>query len=164
MPIDRPRVVVSRCLGFEACRWDGRIVESTVAQSIRGEAEVITVCPEAVAGLGVPRDPINLVMVGDDVRAVQAGTGRDVTDELRRYARKTLDELGRVDTFILKSRSPSCGLSTTKLLDSTGEEVVGLASGVFADEARQRYPSALFLDEERLDKLGLEDFLRLLKA
>ena len=162
MTVGRPRVVVSRCLGFEACRWDGGIVESGVAESLRGQAEVITVCPEADAGLGVPRDPINLVTVGDDVRAVQTGTGRDVTDELRRYARKTLDELGRMDAFILKARSPSCGLST-KLLDSTGG-VVGLASGVFAEEARRRYPGAVFLDEEQLARVGLEGFLRLLEA
>ena len=162
MPVARPRVVVSRCLGFEACRWDGGIVESSVAESLRGEAEVITVCPEADAGLGVPRDPINLVTVGGDVRAVQAGTGRDVTDKLRRYTWKTLDELGRVDVFILKARSPSCGLST-KFLDSMGG-VMGLASGVFADEAQRRYPCALFFDEEQLDKLGLEEFLRLFKV
>jgi uncharacterized protein YbbK (DUF523 family) len=154
---------MSRCLGFEACRWDGGIVESTVAQSLHGRVEVITVCPEADAGLGVPRDPINLVVVGDDVRAVQAGTGRDVTDELRRYALKTLAGLGRVDAFILKARSPSCGLNTTKLLDSTGG-VVGLASGVFAEEARRRHPDAVFLDEERLAGLGLEGLLRLLEA
>lgn len=133
-----------------------------MAQSLRGQAKVITVCPEADAGLGVPRDPINLVTVGDDVRAVQAGTGRDVTDELRRYARKTLSGLGRVDAFILKARSPSCGLST-KLLDSTGG-VVGFASGVFAEEARRRYPCAVFLDEEQLARVGLEGLLRLLDA
>ncbi len=153
---------MSRCLGFEACRWDGGIVESRVAESLRGKAEVTTVCPEADTGLGVPRDPINLVTEGDDVRAVQAGTGRDVTDELRRYAWKILDELGRVDAFILKARSPSCGLST-KLLDSTGG-VVGLASGVFAEEARCKYLDALFLDEEQLARVGLEGFLRLLEA
>jgi len=163
MPVARPRVVVSRCLGFEACRWDGGIVESSVAESLRGEAEVITVCPEAAAGLGVPRDPINLVTVGDDVRAVQAGTGRDVTDELRCYTKKSLGGLGRVDAFILKARSPSCGLCTTKLLDSTGG-VVGFTSGVFAEEARQRYPVALFLDEEQLAGVGLEGLLRLLEA
>ena len=163
MPVGRPRVVVSRCLGFEACRWDGGIVESSVAQSLRGKAEVTTVCPEADTSLGVPRDPINLVTEGDDVRAVQTGTGRDVTDELRRYARKTLSGLGRVDAFILKARSPSCGLCTTKLLDSTGG-VVGLVSGVFAEEARRRYPGAVFMDEEQLARVGLEGFLRLLDA
>ncbi len=157
-------MVVSRCLGFEACRWDGGIVESSVAQSLCGEAEVITVCPEADAGLGVPRDPINLIMVGDDIRAVQAGTGRDVTDELRRYTWGSLGELGHVDAFILKARSPSCGLCTTKLHDSTGEGAVGLASGVFADEARRRYPGALFLDEEQLARVGSEGLLRLLEA
>jgi uncharacterized protein YbbK (DUF523 family) len=163
MPDRHPRVVVSRCLGFEACRWDGGIVDSAVARSLGDVAEVVTVCPEADAGLGVPRDPISLTLVGDDVRAVQLAKGRDVTEELRRYARKTLDDLGRVDAFILKSRSPSCGLHTAKLLDSTGD-AVGLASGVFAEEAQRSYPHALFIDEKRLDGLGLEGLLRLLKA
>jgi len=163
MPDGRPRLVVSRCLGFEACRWDGGIVESGVAQSLRDQIEVITVCPETDAGLGVPRDPINLIMVGDDVRAIQASTGRDVTDELKRYARNTLGELGRVDALILKARSASGGLYSPKLLDSTCG-VVGLASGVFAEEAQRRYPGAVFLDEEQLDRLGLEGLLRLLEA
>jgi uncharacterized protein YbbK (DUF523 family) len=163
MPDGRPRVVVSRCLGFEACRWDGGIVDSAVVGSLGGVVEVVTVCPEAEAGLGVPRDPISLTLVGDDVRAIQPATGRDVTDELRRHTRKTLDGLGRVDAFILKARSPSCGLHTAKLLDSTGG-AVGLASGIFADEAQKSYQEALFIDEERLDGLGLEGLLRLLKA
>jgi uncharacterized protein YbbK (DUF523 family) len=155
----RPRVVVSRCLGFEACRWDAEIIESDAVDELRGRVEFITVCPEQGIGLGVPRKPINLVLVDGLVRVVQSETGRDLTDKLKEFSEDFLEGLGTIEGFILKSRSPSCGWRTTKIHD--GSEV-NIGSGVFSSCVENRYPGCVILDEEELGKMGPEAFLRLL--
>ncbi|MCK4438674.1 DUF523 domain-containing protein, partial [Candidatus Bathyarchaeota archaeon] len=63
----KPRVVVSRCLGFEACRWNAEIIRSQTVNELRHHVEFVTVCPEQDIGLGVPRKPIDLVLVGGEV-------------------------------------------------------------------------------------------------
>jgi uncharacterized protein YbbK (DUF523 family) len=150
-------VVVSRCLGFEACRWNGAIIGSDAVEELRDRVEFVTVCPEQDIGLGVPRQPINLVLVDDVVRVIQSETGKDVTEELRGFSMGFLERLGTVDGFILKSRSPSCGHGTTKIHDGSS---VYLGSGVFASCVEKRFPECVILDEEELGKMGPEAFLR----
>lgn len=152
---------MSRCLGFEACRWNGEIVSSDAVDELRGRVEFVTVCPEQDIGLGVPRKPINLVLVDGRVRVIQSEKERDVTDELRGFSMGFLERVGKVDGFILKSRSPSCGRGTTKIHDGSK---VNLGSGVFASCVEKRYPDCVILDEEELEKMGPEAFLRLLAA
>jgi len=160
----KPRVVVSRCLGFETCRYNGEKADSPEVDELRGHVELITVCPEVGAGLGVPRSPINLQRRGDRIRVIQAGTGLDLTEKLASHIDKTLKRLRDVDAFILKARSPSCGLGSAKVWDTEGVNVVGHGSGVFASEAQRRFPGSVFLDEEELSRIGVEGFLRLLEA
>lgn len=160
----KPRVVVSRCLGFEACRYNGEKVNSPEVDELRGHVEFITVCPEVDAGLGVPRQPLNLQKHGDRLRVIQAGTELDLTEELVSYIDETLTGLRDVDAFILKARSPSCGLGSTKVWDPKGENVVGQGSGVFACEAQKLFPDSVFLDEEELSRIGVEWLLKLFEA
>ncbi len=152
----KPRVVVSRCLGFEACRWDGGIVESRQVEEIGSRVEYVTVCPEVGIGLGVPRDPINLIEAGGEIRAIQPSTGRDLTEELRSFSTEFLETVSDVDGFILKSRSPSCGLEDTKIHSESGE-VRGCGSGLFAEAVMDRHPSKAVVSETDLEdpeKLG----------
>ncbi|MFH2112582.1 MAG: DUF523 domain-containing protein [Candidatus Bathyarchaeota archaeon] len=160
----RPRVVASRCLGFEACRYNREKVDSPEVDELRGHVEFITVCPEVDAGLGVPRNPINLQKHGDQLRVIQVGTELDLTEELVNHINETLIGLRDVDAFILKARSPSCGLGSTPVWDQKGENVVGQGSGVFACEAQRRFPGSIFLDEEELSRIGVEGLLRFLEA
>ncbi len=155
------RVVVSRCLGFDACRWDAEIIRSDAVDELRDRVEFVTVCPEQGIGLGVPRKPIDLVLVGGEVRVIQSETGRDVTDELRGFSEAFLENLGAVDGFILKSRSPSCGRGTTKIHDGS---VMNIGSGVFASCVENRYPDRVILDEDELEEMGPEAFLRLVAS
>ena len=82
----KPRVVVSRCLGFDACRWNGEIIGSDAVEKLRDRVEFVTVCPEQDIGLGVPRKPINLVLVDGVVRVTQSETGRDLTEKLKEFS------------------------------------------------------------------------------
>ena len=110
----RPVVVISKCLGSEYCRYDGQMISCETAEKLRPFAEFIPICPECEIGLGVPRDPIRLVN-GRALRLVQPATGLDITEKMQGFVTDFLDKLQIVDGFILKSKSPSCGLRTTKL-------------------------------------------------
>lgn len=110
-------VVVSACLLGACCRFDGGDRTSArVLAAVAGET-VVPVCPEVVAGLGVPRPACELRGGdGSDValgRArVCAASGEDVTDAFLRGALAALEaaKAAGVRRAILKERSPSCGV------------------------------------------------------
>ncbi len=39
----RPRSVVSRCLGFDACRYDGEVIPNRFLRSLEPHVEFVTV-------------------------------------------------------------------------------------------------------------------------
>jgi len=114
---DAETVLVSACLLGHACRYDGRDNASPVlAASLAGKA-VVPVCPEAGAGLGTPRPPVQLS--GGDGGAVLDGLARvrEVDGGVDRTAAflegaQLAVEAARAHgatVAVLKERSPSCG-------------------------------------------------------
>ncbi len=112
-----PTVLVSACLLGEACRYDGRSQRSErVLAALEGKA-VIPICPEAAAGLGIPRPPVDLSGgTGVDVwagraRALTRETREDRTAAFQEGARLALGAARRFDATValLKEKSPSCG-------------------------------------------------------
>ena len=100
------KIVVSACLLGANCKYNGgNNYASAVAQFVKGR-EVIPVCPEMLAGLGVPREPIEIV---NGVPYRKDGTSVDA--ELRKAVEAILEELEdeSIECAILKSRSPTCG-------------------------------------------------------
>ncbi|MEO0107852.1 MAG: DUF523 domain-containing protein, partial [candidate division WOR-3 bacterium] len=106
----KPRIVVSKCLEFEHCRYNAEIITSEIVRALKPFTEFIPVCPEVEVGLGVPRDPIRVVSDHGDLRLIQPSTGRDITTEMQGFSERFLSSVGSVDGFVLKTRSPSCGL------------------------------------------------------
>lgn len=146
-----PRVVVSRCLGFAAVRYDGQVLHSRFVEALRDHVEFVQVCPEVGMGLGVPRDPIRIEVTAGDTRLVQPSTGRDLTDAMQDFAESFLDGVGEVDGFILKAKSPSCGITDTKRFEPGAEEPLDdLGAGLFARAVLERFPHAAVEDEARL--------------
>ena len=154
--MSRPRIVVSRCLGYEACRYNGEIIDVSWRSDLDKLSEVITVCPEVLAGLGVPRLPINLYREDGRTRVIQEETGLDVTETLESASDAFLSNQGPIDGFILKSKSPSCGLGTTNIMLGESFEI---GSGVFAQKAMEKYGDVVFIDESGLVRMGVEAFL-----
>jgi len=162
----RPTVVVSRCLGFDACRYDGRTVPSRFTGALSRHAEVRTVCPEVEIGLGTPRDTIRIVKIDGALRLEQPASERDLTDEMVAFGERYLDGLGAVDGFVLKSRSPSCGVRDAEIRAPAAEgRTLGRGPGFFAAAVLDRYPLAAVEDEGRLaDRRIRERFLTRLFA
>lgn len=147
----RPNVVVSRCLGFEAVRYNGRILKSRFVEALRDHVRFLQVCPEVEIGLGVPRDPIRVEADSDEVRLVQPSTDRDLTREMTEFAAAYLEGLRDVDGFILKARSPSCAFRDAKVYDAGSESgATGRGPGLFAAAVTDAFPWAAREDEGRL--------------
>ncbi len=160
----RPKLVVSSCLTGEKVRYDGRSAEDPVVSKIIPYCDVIKVCPEVSLGLGVPRPKIYLYKVGGRWGVYQPESGRDITKSMVAFARRFIKEIKEVDGFLLKSKSPSCGVSLTKFYsDREGKNLVGISRGIFAREVIKAFPEVPVEDEMRLkDVSRLRKFLFLL--
>ena len=115
------KILISACLLGEPVRYNGhdkRSDDEILLRWIR-EGRVISVCPELLGGLGVPRLPAEIergagghkVLAGD--ARVIASNGKDVSGEFIAGAERALQAgaPGRVRVAVLKEGSPSCGTS-----------------------------------------------------
>ncbi len=146
----RPRVLVSRCLLGEPVRYDGTDRRSADLAALLGRLDVLPVCPEAEAGLGVPRPPVQWVVAGGlpRLRGV-ADPALDVTERLAAFARRHVAALPVVNGAILKARSPSCAIASAPLFDSGGIERERI-DGLYLQALRERWPDLPCIDEEGL--------------
>ena len=162
----RPTIVVSKCLGFAACRYNGLSISSDVVKALMPHVDFVPVCAEVEIGLGVPREPIRVVSGPNGLRLLQPSTGADVTDRMTRFAATFLDSLAIVDGFILKSRSPSCGVRDVKVFRGVEKEAaVGKGSGFFGAAVVEKFPGHPVEDEGRLMNFRIrEHFLTSLYA
>ncbi|MDX8382281.1 MAG: DUF523 and DUF1722 domain-containing protein [Ghiorsea sp.] len=158
----KPRIVVSRCLGFEACRYNAQLSKNDFVALIQPFVEFITVCPEADIGLGTPRKPVRLVLSdAGEKRLVQPATGADVTDLMQNYIESTLASFQDIDGFLLKARSPSCGPTRVKIYaDNEKGSASEPGAGMYAEAIAENLPHAALEDEGRMFDFHLrESFL-----
>ena len=162
----KPRVVVSKCLGFAPCRYKGEIVSDDSVSRLAQDVAFCPVCPEMEIGLGCPRDPIRIVVSGGERRLVQPATGRDLSAAMREFAKRFLDSVGEVDGFLLKAKSPSCGISDVKVYDEPeGEAFRREGRGFFAEAVLERFGHLPIEDERALvDAAARERFLARLRV
>lgn len=149
---------MSRCLGFEACRYDGSILRDRLIDLMESHVQFVDLCPEAQIGLGTPRLPVRLVQVGSERKLLQPGTEVDVTGDMRKFVRDFLENAVNVDGFLLKSRSPSCGISDVKLYATTERAAaIGKGAGIFGEAVLENFPHAAIEDEGRLRNFNLRE-------
>ena len=152
----RPVVVVSKCLGFDHCRYNGQIIADDFVEKLTEYVDYVTTCPEMEIGLGVPREPVRIVERETVPRLVQSKTELDLTEQMQAFSASFFDTLDHVDGFLLKNRSPSCGLTDVKIYGPRGN-VLGKGSGLFGQAARERFPKAALEDEGRLKNYRLRE-------
>lgn len=152
----KPSVIVSKCLEFDACRYNGQLISDGFVRNLQKFVRFIPVCPEVEIGLGIPREPIRIVLKGESLRLQQPATGLDLTKEMTDFAHTYLDALRDVDGFILKSRSPSCGPKDVKVY-TEGSIPAGKNSGLFAQEVLARFSNLAIEDEGRLRNFAIRE-------
>ena len=157
----RPKIVVSKCLGFEAVRYDGGIIHSDFVEQLKPHVDFIPICPEIEMGLKTPREPLHIISSKGNLRLIQSSSGKDITSKMATVVNKFLDSAYEIDGFILKSKSPSCALrDATVFRKGEGEPIPGEWPGLFGFGAMDSYQYAAFEDEIRLKKKKIrEEFL-----
>ena len=121
------KIVVSACLLGRNCKYNGgNNYDPRVAAFVEGK-KVIEVCPEVLAGMGIPRIPMEI----KDGRLVNRD-GTDVDAPNRRAVAAILEQLRgeNIECVILKSRSPTCGVR--QVYDGTFSGTLVDGMGIFA--------------------------------
>lgn len=143
------KVGISDCLLGTSVRHDGSHRHSMLATDLLAHVvEFVAVCPEVEAGMGVPREPVELRASGEGTRMVGVDSGRDQTDRMSRFAVSRVEELAGADLrgYILKSGSPSCGLE----VEERGANPKSAGPGIFARELSKRIPGLPVIEETDL--------------
>ncbi len=142
------KIAISRCLIGEPVRYDGKSrFQPQLIKRLTQLFTLIPICPEVEIGLSVPRPPIHIVAKDGMLRAVIIeDPDTDLTVPLQNLA----IEKGQLDIhgFILKGRSPSCGLDSTPQLLADGSTVYG--SGIFARAFMKAHPDIPMIEAEQL--------------
>jgi len=159
MEIFKPNLIVSKCLGFASCRYNGQTIPDKFVEQLKPFVNFIPICAEVEIGLGVPRSPLRIVWKKNDERLVQPLENKDCTEDMREFCQRFLNDNSNVDGFILKSRSPSCGLNAVKvyLSEEIGSGVKQRTSGFFAKAVLERYSNLAIEDEARLNNFRLRE-------
>lgn len=156
------RIGISSCLLGREVRFDGgHKRDGFINQVLSGYFELVPFCPEVDIGLGVPRDPIRLERRGSAVRVVcLKQPDLDLTEPLREYGRQVVHGNPDISGYILKSRSPSCGMERVKVYDPDGGIPAPDGVGEFARTLMEQWPQLPVEEEGRLnDPVLRENFI-----
>ena len=156
------KIGVSSCLLGNLCRYDGaHSKDEFIVKTLQNYFEFVPYCPEKII-FSTPREAIRLVQNGKDIKVVTTNTNRDVTKELSDISKKCAQEIQEDELcgFILKSKSPTCGLERVKVYGNQNAPSEKKGVGLFAKEIKERYPLLPIEEEGRLNDAWLrENFL-----
>ena len=111
----KPKVVISKCLGFGKCRYNSQIIEDKFSNDLKSFVKFIPVCPELEIGLGSPRPPVRIAEIESKKVMHQPETGKKLTKMMTDFSNRFLSAQSEIDGFILKNNSPSCGTGGVKI-------------------------------------------------
>ena len=121
------KILVSGCLLGENCKYNGgNNYNPRVVEFLKGK-EVISICPEIMAGMGCPRNPIEIV---DGV--LTDCHGKNVDSLIRKSVMEIMERIRdeEIQCAVLQSRSPTCGVN--QVYDGTFSGKLIPGSGIFA--------------------------------
>ena len=139
-------VIVSACLLGENCKYNGgNNLCAPIVEYLKNK-EILPVCPEVLAGLGVPREPIEL-KGGVPYRIDGACLERELSDAILKI--KKMIEGKDIEYAVLKSRSPTCGVK--QIYDGsfthTLTDGMGILAKALSDMGIKVFDSEEFLSE-----------------
>ena len=139
-------------------RYDGGHKRDDLLVATLGSVvDWVPVCPEVEAGMGTPREAIDLFASGDGVdaggvrvRLLGVHSRRDWTETMVTFSAVRVKELRDqdLDGYVLKADSPSCGLEGVRV--HREGEVSHDGRGLFAEALVTAFPNLPIEDERRL--------------
>ena len=146
------RVGISSCLLGEEVRFDaGHKRDRYLTDVLADYFEWVPVCPEVELGLGTPREPVRLERDGDEVRMRGIDSRTDHTRAMQRFSARRARELEAegLAGYVLKSKSPSCGMERVRVYGRKGMPMK-TGRGLFAEALQARFPHLPVEEEGRL--------------
>ena len=153
------KIGISSCLLGNPVRWNaGHKLDRFLTNTLGQFVEYVPVCPEVEAGFGVPRESVRLVGDPENPRMITFKSKKDLTDQMKRWAKKRVKELEKEDLcgFIFKSDSPSSGMIRVKVYSEKGmPRKVGV--GMFARAFMDHFPRIPVEDDGRLHNPAIRE-------
>ena len=156
----KPKIVVSECLYGTKCRYDGQGYNDKVIQSLKDYVDIQTVCPELAIGLSIPREPIRIEMTkeNEEYRLIDYNSKNDYTNQMTEFSEEFINGLDDIDGFILKSRSPTCGLKDAKVYYRGNKcSIRSNENGFFSQKIIDKYDYLPIENEGRLKNYNIRD-------
>ena len=126
------KILVSACLLGENCKYNGgNNYNGAVAEFVRGK-EILSICPELMAGMGCPRISIEIV---DGV--LMDRDGKNVDAAMRAAVEMAMKQISseEIQCAVLQSRSPTCGVNQVYDGSFSGKLIPG--AGIFAQALKE---------------------------
>ncbi len=151
------KIAVSKCLLGANVRYNAKVLNNLPLLAISSKAiHFLDFCPEVEAGLGVPRDPIDLHLCDGKVKVLRKKDLADLTEQILRAVDNFSLYVDYIDAAIVKERSPSCGL---KVAVYKKGKIERYEPGLWARSLIKRYKVPIVEHENITDKDSLSFFL-----
>ena len=154
-------VGISSCLLGKKVRYDGGHKRDPFVNDLLGlYVTWVPVCPEVEVGMGIPREAVRLEGEADRPRMIGGKTRKDYTRAMESFSRTRVRAIAGMGLsgYVLKARSPSCGMERVKLYGASGPK--GRARGIFARHLLEQMPHLPVEEEGRLnDPVLRENFV-----
>ena len=159
--IDKPTILISKCIEGDACRYDGSMIKDSFINKLKSYVNVIEVCPEVGIGLSTPRDSLRLINIENQINLVCTKTSEDLTNKMKDFSSKFLESIdkSKVQGVILKGKSPSCGIKDVKLYNTIekGSAISKNNTGIFASKVIEEFKDIPIEDEGRLTNYNIRE-------
>jgi uncharacterized protein YbgA (DUF1722 family)/uncharacterized protein YbbK (DUF523 family) len=151
----KPILGVSACLLGQPVRFDGGHKKARyITETLSEYFELLPVCPEVEAGLGVPRPTIQLRQNPEngEVRLINPRLAdADITDSMRSHCKRKVEGMANLAGYILKKGSPTCGMERVPVIVDDNGYRRHEGVGIFAQELISRWPLLPVEEEGRLN-------------
>lgn len=127
------KILVSACILGENCKYNGKNNKNQKAIDLLKNNEIISICPEVLAGMKTPRPCAEIIngLVTDE-------NGNNVHLEYVNAVNLALSKIQneKIDLAILQSRSPTCGVNEIYDGSFKGNLISGM--GLFAKALKEK--------------------------
>ncbi len=156
------KIGISTCLLGIQCRYDGQhSKDKFVYEELSKHFEFRSFCPEGEI-YPTPREAIRQVRINGELIIRTTNTKEDVTKDIVDVSKRLVDSISEDELcgYILKSKSPTCGMARVKIYPDGEGQSENVGVGVFAKELIEKFPLLPIEEEGRLSDPWLkENFL-----
>ena len=158
MEFIKPKIIISKCLEFDACRYDGQLINNEYIKNLKEFINFQPICPEVEIGMGIPRDPIRIIKNTNNTLLYQDSSSKDYSEQMNDFSKEFLQSQNNIDGFILKAASPSCAISTSKIYPHKETKIPsGKGAGLFTRQIIEKFPDHPKEEEKRLNNAFLRE-------